>query len=56
MPAFAPVDSPLPPVVGAALAVDDDVAIVEIDDDAVWLPELVIVDKEVGVDVAVAPI
>lgn len=54
IPAFAPTESPLSPVVGAALAVGEEVAVGVLDDKAVWLNELATEDEEVGVAVAVA--
>lgn len=56
MPAFAPVERPLFSFEGVALVEGEEVAVGELDDEAVWLVELVTKDKEVGVDVAVVPI
>lgn len=56
MPAFAPVESPSFSFEGVALADEEEVVVGELDDEAVWLAELVVVDRDVGVATAVVPI
>lgn len=55
MPAFAPVERPLLLFGDVASADGEEVAVGELDDEAVWLAELVIVDNDVGVATAVVP-
>ena len=56
MPAFAPVERPLFSLGGVALVNGEEVAVGELDDEAIWLAELVVVDNDVGVATAVVPI
>lgn len=56
IPALAPVERPLLSSEGGGVAVGEEVAVGELDDDTIWLTKLTTEDKDVDVGVAVVPI